>query len=393
MKSLNRKWLVWVSLTAGLALLLSGCGSIGLAATQSEPTAVPVVGSSSIISAEGRLVPLRSSNLSFQSGGELSELLVSEGSAVAAGDVLARLGKREPLQAALSQANLELLSAQQALDDLQNTEGISREQSAQKLVDARTALNEAQNALEELDTDDFQTKLDDANIKVQDNQDKLDDAKEELEKYTDLDPDNTTRKNAQTAFDNAERDYNNAVYARDAKQYELEQARAKVDLAAAQVDDAQRQVDNWKDGVDPDQLALAEARVTLATDQVAAAQRALENADLIAPYAGTVVDVFDLQVGERVGASQSVVTLADFSAWMVETRDLTELDVVNVKIGQPVTITPDALPELELRGTVETIDPVFTERSGDILYTVHIRLEEGDARLRWGMTVNAVFGD
>jgi multidrug efflux pump subunit AcrA (membrane-fusion protein) len=352
-----------------------------------------VVNTAGVISAEGRLVPVRSSTLSFLSGGELGELLVREGDSVDAGAVLARLGKREPLQAALSQANLELLSAQQALNDLTDTQGVSREQRAQALVDARAALNEAQNALEDLDTDDFQNRLDDATIKVQDNQEKMDDAKEELDKYLDLDTDNTTRKNAQTTFDNAERDYNNAVYDRDALQYELDQANAKVDLASAQVDDALRQFDAWKDGVDADQQALAEARVKMAEDQVAAAQRALDNADLTAPYAGTVVDLFDLQVGERVGVGQSVATLADFSAWIVETRDLTELDVVGVEIGQPVTVTPDALPELRLTGVVESIDQVFTERSGDILYTVRIRLDDTDPRLRWGMTVNAVFGD
>jgi hypothetical protein len=78
---------------------------------------------------------------------------------------------------------------------------------------------------------------------------------------------------------------------------------------------------------------------------------------------------------------------------MVETRDLTELDVVKVKPGQQVRVKPDALPELELTGTVESIDQIFTERIGDVLYTVHIRLNETDPRLRWGMTVNAVFED
>ncbi len=382
-----------LALAVCLALLLAACGSVRLAPTQSQPTPIPVVNTAGVISAEGRLVPVRSSTLSFLSGGELGELLVREGDSVDSGAMLARLGKREPLQAALSQANLELLSAQQALNDLKDTQGVSREQRAQALVDARVALNEAKNALEDLDTDDFQNRLDDANIKVQDNRKKMDDAKEELDKYVGLDLDNTTRKNAQTTFDNAKRDFNNAVYDRDALEYELEQARAKVEMASAQVDDALRQFDAWKDGVDADQQALAEARVKMAEDQVAAAQRALDNADLTAPYAGTVVDLFDLQFGERVGLGQSVATLADFSAWIVETRDLTELDVVGVEIGQPVTVTPDALPDLRLPGAVESIDQVFTERSGDILYTVRIRLDTTDPRLRWGMTVNAVFGD
>ena len=33
----------------------------------------------------------------------------------------------------------------------------------------------------------------------------------------------------------------------------------------------------------------------------------------------------------------------------------------------------------------------FKTQSGDILYTVHIRMEEDDPLLRWGMTVEVTF--
>ena len=122
-----------------------------------------------------------------------------------------------------------------------------------------------------------------------------------------------------------------------------------------------------------------------------AAQRGLENSALTAPLSATVVSVADLLPGEIVNPGAVVVKLADLSGWLAETRDLTELDVVDVEIGQDVTVTPDALPDLQLSGTVESIDQVYTERSGDVLYTVTVRLNESDPRLRWGMTVNMVF--
>ena len=76
---------------------------------------------------------------------------------------------------------------------------------------------------------------------------------------------------------------------------------------------------------------------------------------------------------------------------MVETTDITELEVVKLVEGQKVTIRPDALSDLQLKGTVIEISNAYTQLGGDILYTVRIRVDETDPRLRWGMTVEIVF--
>ena len=83
--------------------------------------------------------------------------------------------------------------------------------------------------------------------------------------------------------------------------------------------------------------------------------------------------------------------LADFSQWIVETDDLTEIEVPEISIGQSVTIVPDALPDLELTGMVERISDVFEEKRGDITYTARIKLNEENELLRWGMTVVVTF--
>jgi multidrug efflux pump subunit AcrA (membrane-fusion protein) len=381
--------LLW--LMAGILILFAGCDSLPWQEEAAEPTPVPIVTGRGLLTVEGQLVPQQWSALSFPSGGKLDELLVAEGDVVAAGDLLARLGQREPLAAAVSQAELALLSAQQELDTLLETAPLSREQASQALVAARMALTDAQYNRDLVDTDEFQAELDDLNIAVQDARDVLDDAEEELERYQDLDPDNPTRDAAQTAYDDALRAYEDAVYERDVRQYDREQAEAAVELAVANRDEAQRIFDNWQDGPDAGALALAEAQVAAATAQVAAAQQALDDTSLTAPYGGTIVDLHNFQPGELVPPGQPLITLADDAAWIVETRDLTELDVVLVKPGQEVEVTPDALPDLVLAGTVDSIARTYYERSGDVLYTVRIRLDEDDARLRWGMTVSVVF--
>jgi HlyD family secretion protein len=83
--------------------------------------------------------------------------------------------------------------------------------------------------------------------------------------------------------------------------------------------------------------------------------------------------------------------LADFSQWVVETDDLTEIEVPEIAVGQMVEVTPDALPELQLSGRVESIGELYEEKRGDVTYTARILLDEGDERLRWGMTVVVVF--
>lgn len=133
-------------------------------------------------------------------------------------------------------------------------------------------------------------------------------------------------------------------------------------------------------------LALAEANVQNATAMVEEAQLALDRLTLTAPFAGTVDDVA-VEVGELVAPGVVVARLADASRWTVETGDLVELDVVFIEVGQPATVTLDALPGEVLRGTVADIGRVPQVTRGDITYPVLITLEDRpDLPLRQGMT-------
>ncbi|MGD8820518.1 MAG: RND transporter, partial [Anaerolineae bacterium] len=76
-------------------------------------------------------------------------------------------------------------------------------------------------------------------------------------------------------------------------------------------------------------------------------------------------------------------------AWQIETDDLTELDVVKVQEGDRLMLHFDAIEDLELTGTVQRIKPLGEEKRGDITYTVVIRPDEQDPRLRWNMTAVA----
>jgi multidrug resistance efflux pump len=113
---------------------------------------------------------------------------------------------------------------------------------------------------------------------------------------------------------------------------------------------------------------------------------------LTAPFDG-IVTLVDITVGQTISPGEKVIRLADFSEWYVETTDLDEIKVVKINRNKPVVITVDALPSLTLAGTVDQISLDYTERSGDILYTVRVLLDESDPRLRWGMTTSVNFSE
>jgi HlyD family secretion protein len=367
-----------------LALLLAACG----------PQPAPVVEAPQVVDttviAEGRIVPAADARLSFNVRGTVTEILVSEGQQVRRGDVLARLSDREQARAALAGSTLELTSAQQAYDEFTRAEGLSRAQAWDAYLQAQTVRAAAERAWEDLDLRDIDDEIEEAEADLNDLKADLDDAEEEFEKFKDLNEDNNRRRDAEDDLETAQKDYNEALRALEEIVQERDSLRAALDAALWNEADAKRVYDLRAAGLDPEQKALLEARLENAKAQAAAAQSNLDTYDLKAPFDGTVTDVY-LKIGQLVGPETVAVQLADFSAWKVETTDLTELEVVRVMEGQSVEIRPDALDDLLLGGSVEQIGQSFRLQGGDVLYTVKIKLTESDARLRWGMTVELTF--
>jgi HlyD family secretion protein len=379
-----------------LLILLTACDSIMPASTtEAESTEVPIVIAETEIISEGRLVPNQYVNLSFKSGGQVVELLVDEGEVVEEGQVMARLGNREQLEAAVAGAQVELLNAEQARDKLFENSDVSTALAYQAVTDARDAQRAAERYVNNLEAGSRQTDIDTARADVIVLKERLDDTREDYKVYENKTDDNLKRAALLSKFAEAQQRYDNAVRLLNNLQgspseLDMAIADANVSVAEASLALAEQEYEKVKDGPDPDQLAVVEARISAADANLTAAESALDNIELVAPIPGTIVDL-DIKVGEQVSPGQPVVVLVDFSQWAVETDDLTEIEVPDISIGQPVTVTPDALPDLELTGTVESIKDIYEEKRGDITYTARIILDESDPRLRWGMTVVVVF--
>ena len=144
------------------------------------------------------------------------------------------------------------------------------------------------------------------------------------------------------------------------------------------------------DGIDPDQMALADANLSSAKMSLEAAQAAFSSRELKAEIAGTVIDLA-LEAGQFVAAGAPVIDVADLSAWNVETENLTEVDVVQLEVGQEATVVLDALPEVELKGKIVNINQRYEIKRGDVTFTVTVALDPTDQPLRWGMTAAVRF--
>jgi multidrug efflux pump subunit AcrA (membrane-fusion protein) len=377
------------------SLIISACGGIGAPAGEPVPTDIPIVVSDTEVVAEGRLVPNESASLSFKSAGQVTELMISEGDIVEQGQIIARLDNAEQLQTAIANAEAELLNAQQARDALNENANVNSAAALQEIADARDAVREADRRLTNLTTGSRDTTIDLAKADVTILKDELDDAWEDYKPYQNK-PENDLKRaallarysQAKQVYEDAVRKLNNLLGT--ASEIDMGVAEADQAVAEAQLQLAVQKYDEISSGPDPDDLAAADARIKAAETGLVAAQAAVKNIELVAPVSGKVVDL-NITAGEQVAPGQPVATLADFSQWIVETDDLTEIEIPEVQVGQTVTIVPDALPDLELTGTVERIKDVFEEKRGDITYTVRIKLNDSDERLRWGMTVAVTF--
>jgi len=166
--------------------------------------------------------------------------------------------------------------------------------------------------------------------------------------------------------------------------------KSTLESAQAELDQAQKEYDSLSSGSDAGEKSLAEAQYAAARANLDAARAALADVELRAPFDGAVAGL-KVKGGESVTPGQVVVSVADFSGWIVKTTDLTELDVVDIAEGQPVAITLDAIPDETLDGKVKTIGQNYTEKQGDVVYEVTVELTEALPNMRWGMTAAVKF--
>jgi multidrug resistance efflux pump len=402
---------IFVSILAGIALvvylILINRQTAQSIEALANAQAVPVTNSTATLeelpevikSADGviakcKLVPKQFVDLSFNTNGLINEVMVQEGDTVSEGQVLARLGNFEQIQASIASAELDVLNAQQTLDELYMNAPVEAAEALKELADTPVEVVNAERQLQGLTEGEVsQADIDIAKANVAFAEKKRDDAWKAYEPYANKPEESLARANLLTKYSEAQKEYDAAVRKLNqlegtASEAKIAQAEADLALARVRYENAQRRYEILKNGPEPDKVALANAQLTNAEAQLASAQAALNDMELKSPFSGTIVST-DLVKGQYVAPGVPVIKVADFTDWQVETTNLTELNIVYLQEGNRALIVFDALPDLQLPGTLTRIQSLGENLQGDIVYKAVFNLDQIDDRLKWNMTCSA----
>jgi HlyD family secretion protein len=382
------------------------------------------------IGATGTVRANQSANLSWQTSGTVDQVNVRTADEVTKDQELADLAQTSLAQNVIL-AQADLVNAQKALDDLLNSQ-VQQAQALQAVEMAQQALEDANNPelaqakaikaiadaqklvetaernLRGAQSTASQSSIDEAQANVTLIKDRLDRARDKYEPYANRPESNVTRASllsvlaaVQQEYDAAVRQLNNlqgtaADIDLAVRQAELDTALAQlveakrewerikdgtspadISLLEAQLVDAQREWERLKDGPDPEDLAAAQARV-------AAAQATLDQAHIVAPFAGLITDV-NSKPGDQVNPGTPAFRLDDLSHLWVDV-EVSEVDINQVQEGQPAILTFDAILAKEYSGEVVEVSPVGTDQQGVVNFKVTVELIDADADVRPGMT-------
>jgi multidrug efflux pump subunit AcrA (membrane-fusion protein) len=127
----------------------------------------------------------------------------------------------------------------------------------------------------------------------------------------------------------------------------------------------------------PDDLTAAQARLQ-------AAQTTVDARSLTAPFASTVTEV-DIKPGDQVSLSTLAFRLDNLARLLVDVQ-VSEVDINSVKVGQPVTLSFDAIQDKQYQGMVRQVAPVGSVLQGVVNFDVTVELTDADQDVKPGMT-------
>jgi multidrug efflux pump subunit AcrA (membrane-fusion protein) len=393
-KGMNPK--TWLVLAAGV-ILLSACGV--MQTPRPLPTVVLQNNSSAIdqstpstnesgayTAASGVLVSDHQSELAFLTSGNVKQVNVAVGQEVKTGDLLSELDNTI-LQIQLDQVNLVLAeltspsaisNAQKAVADDQANYNAAlgtyswwkdlQSQSQDLLKKANADMVVAQSAVKDA-LDDYNKYYEDAYSdkdkalayqKLYDAQQKVDGIQKRINLYTSVDP------------------------------VQMAKYKADVDVAKVKLANDQTLLAALTGAALPDNPSgdgyaqLIQARMNLQL-----AQANLQNSKMISPIDGNVSKI-NISVGSFVQAGQIQIVVTDPLHLHVETTDLSERDVTNVKVGQAVSVTIKAINQ-QVKGKVTAVSPLADTLGGDVVYKAFIQLDDLPEGSLPGMTITVDF--
>lgn len=376
---------LWVAVVLGI--LLTACGA------SSTPTPIPTIVLDDIspagtapalggsVTASAVVVSARQAEMAFTTGGNVSSVNATVGERVQAGDVLMELEN--------TLARLDVEQAERTLRELTSPASIAAAERA--VAQAKKDVQDAQDKVYALDYPRA------SETKIEDIKNDLAAAKQRMALASDNYRRLSNRPDGSSAKDRA-------LDVLIAAEYEVRRLQAEYDwytgkpteedaaIVRANLDAAKAalQEAEWYLAVLKGEQAPSEAtgshltQLQQAKDALEAARVRLDSTRLIAPFSG-VVAAINAAEGDFAPPGQVLLILIDAERWQVETTDLSERQIMRVKIGNFANIRMDALGR-EFSGRVVLVSPIANTLGGDVVYKVTIAFDEQPEGLLGGMT-------
>lgn len=332
---------------------------------------------SKTVTSSGNVEAAESVNLAFSGKSKVTKVHASPGDKVLKGQLLAEMDATALQNALLSaQANYESAAAKlKSLQEGTDADTIANQKDA--VSGAKADLNSAQSELAEAkkqaDPSYIQQQLNKAKTAVVNAQTKLDQAKQGTDQSQVL--------FAQVALENAQNAYKQAASRQsdtDASQSPVKTAESKVESAKRAYDQAVQQLNNLQKGPEESELAIAKASVAQAEAGLNDAKANLAGAKIFAPFNG-VVSAVNVKAGEYPsGDAAAAISMFSTEGNYKISASIDDTDITDVKVGQEVRITFDALTGVALKGKV-TNKAVLGEvqSSGLVTFPVTVEITPG----------------
>jgi len=337
----------------------------------------------------------------------------------------ASLGAAETnIEAVNASTEAELLSAQQALDELYENHAVAKGEALRAVAAVNRAVREAQYQLDNytVPTNQQDYTAMEAVIVMKE---RLDAARDRFEPYKYKSSSDPTREDLKEQLEEAQSDYDSAVRRLE---YETE-----LEKALATQDKALQELADLEDGPDPDKVALLEVQIKaikVAPKQaedaalqaevgVEQAQARLKQAQTSVSQAGAELDLIEVQMeklvvhapiagvvisrnvepGEVIQPGAPVMTIGQLDNLTI-TVYVPEDRYGRIKLGQDAGVTVDSFPGELFNGTVVYISDQgeFTPRNvqtregrRSTVFAVELSIRNEDGKLKPGMPADVEF--
>ncbi|HEY9078271.1 MAG TPA: efflux RND transporter periplasmic adaptor subunit [Anaerolineaceae bacterium] len=337
------------------------------------------------IGATGTIRTNQTAQVTWQTSGRVAEVKVKVGDVVKTDQVLATLDPTT-VSTQILQAQVDLVNAQTALDELYRQSSTVIAQKQQALVTAQKNYDDAKTKRESMNYPRAsQTQIDRAWEQYQDAKKALADAQEQYDKNIWRDPGDPARikatNNLVSATNSAQQTLANYNwYKGKPTEKEFAEADAAIAVAQANLENAKRDLEKALNG--PDEAAVAAQKV-----KITIAENTLRTTQLVAPFNGTIMDV-KIKPGDLVSSSTVGFRIDDMSVLLIDLQ-VSEVDINRVKVNQKVNITFDAISDKQYQGVVGDIPAYGTTSGGTVNFITTIKITQYDKSVKPGMTASA----